>query len=258
MTQVITVSNQKGGVGKTTTATFLASKLQRDGHKTLLIDLDPQGNATDTYNLKGEYKTSYDLLQGEYGVQDIAKNELGDIIPSDLMLAAADMQFVQHGREYKLKKMLEQTGIGQAYEYIIVDTPPTLGILTINAFTASGRIIVPLCADRYSLQGIMQLAETIDSVREYSNPSIVVDGMLLTKFKSRTLLAKHMTNELEQIANALKTKMYTRKIRDSVIVQEAQAEQMFLLDYAGNSPVCDDYNLFVDELMEGLRNGKAV
>lgn len=168
--KIVAITNQKGGVGKTTTATALASGLNRKGFNTLLVDTDPQSNASDTYRATDK-PTIYEVFENKVSaVEVIQSTDQGDIIAGDLRMSAADMTFTKQGREYILKKALKP--IESRYDYIIIDTPPALGIITINALTAAHSLIIPMLADRYSLQGIAQLSDTIETVKEYSNPDL--------------------------------------------------------------------------------------
>ena len=190
MTQIITVTNQKGGVGKTTTAAALVSGLQQRGAKVLGIDLDPQGNLGFNLGLDiGSGSTVYDVLQGTCPIeQAIQSTEYGDILPSDIMLSAADVEFTMPRREFLLTDQL--SGIRSQYDFIIIDTPPALNILTVNAYVASDGLIVPMEAEVLSLVGITQLQETIETVRSTYNPHLKVLGILVNKFNGRLTLSK--------------------------------------------------------------------
>lgn len=249
--KIVAVCNQKGGVGKTTTATALASGLKLKGYKTLLVDTDPQGNATDTFGADMENSsTVYTMFMGECtAAAAIQPTEQGDIIPGDLRMSAADMTFTKQGREYLLKKALAP--IAEQYDYIIIDTPPALGIITINALTAAHSLIIPMLADRYSLQGIAQLSETIGTVREYSNSDLVVDGILLTRYNGRTVLNRDVRETIEELAGNWSTKVFETTIRQSIAISEAQTQQESIFHYAPISTTGQDYTAFVDEYVGG-------
>lgn len=255
MSKIISIANQKGGVGKTTTATAIASGLNLLGYKTLLVDTDPQGNATDTYQATQENtSTIYDVFTGAAtAAESIQATAQGDIIAGDLNMSAADMQFAMQGREYILKKALHP--IQKKYDYIIIDTPPALGVITINAFTAAHALIVPMFADRYSLKGISQLSDTINTVKEYSNPALVVDGILLTRYNDRTVLGRDIKEIIGEMAKILKTKVFSTTIRQSVSLQESQTQQESIFTYAPNSTTGVDYKTFISEYLGGARNG---
>lgn len=177
MAKVISISNQKGGVGKTTTTAAVAAGFKLKGHKVLCVDLDPQSNLSFSSGAETEdCPTIYEILKGEVKAGfSIQKVPSFDIISSNILLSGIELEFTQTGREYLLKEALE--GVKDKYDYIFIDTPPALSILTVNAFTASDYIIIPMLADIFSLQGIAQLSETIDRVRKYCNPNLKVEGI---------------------------------------------------------------------------------
>lgn len=247
MSKIIAICNQKGGIAKTTTATCLAAGLREKGYKTLLVDMDPQTNATDTYRAKTEETgTLYDLMiQGD--TEDIIQHtDLGDIIAGDQLLKDADKQINGPSANFRLKKGLKS--IVEDYDYVILDTPPTLGILLINALTAADSCIIPLTADRYSLQGLTTLKKNIDDVREYTNPGIKVDGLLLVKFSGRMNTEKAVLNALEDYAESMETKIYDTKIRNTNTVQKAQLSRQGLFAYDPNCTAAVDYKEFVKEV----------
>ena len=162
MTQIITVTNQKGGVGKTTTASSLICGLHQRGARVLGIDLDPQGNLGFNLGLDiGSGSTMYDILKGTCSLEEaIQHTDYGDVLPSDIMLSAAEMEFTSPRREFMLSDML--IGVRSLYDFVVIDTPPALNILTVNAYVASTGLIVPMEAEVLSLVGVTQLQETID------------------------------------------------------------------------------------------------
>ena len=174
---VLSLANQKGGVSKTTTVQALSTLLNKQGRGTLAIDLDPQGNLSFVMGANLEdTPTIYNVLKGELSAADILQHtESGDILPANILLSGADVEFMSTGREYLLKEAIQD--ISSQYEYIIIDCPPALSILTINAFVASNYIVVPSLADVFSMQGMAQLNNTIRSVKKYCNPSLKVAGI---------------------------------------------------------------------------------
>lgn len=250
MSKVISVSNQKGGVGKTTTACSLAAGLKKKGFRVLLVDLDPQGNLGFSVGADAETSaTLYDVLKGDVKTQfAIQKTETADIIVSNILLSGIELEFTNTGREYLLREALAP--VQELYDYMILDTPPNLGILTINAFTASQRIVVPMLSDIFSLQGIAQLYETEERVKKYCNPGLSIAGILLTKFNSRTLLSREIRGTAELIAQDLNIPLFESVIRSSVVVSEAQSVQQSILDYAPKNNIAKDYLQFVEELLE--------
>ena len=248
--KIIVVANQKGGVAKTTTATALAAGLKIKGYKVLLIDTDPQCNASDTYQAEIQgAATLYDLLcEGEPIANTIQHTESGDIVPSDPLLSQAESKLTQMGKEYILKKAAQP--IRAEYDYIIIDTPPTLGVLLANALTLADTMIVPITADRYSLQGLSQLQDTIAAAQEYTNPALTVSGLLLSKFNKRTKLSKEVSTNMPEIAKAMKTIVFDTAIRESTAAKEAQAMRKSLFVHAPESTTAQDFLAFVDELIE--------
>lgn len=248
--EIIAIINQKGGVGKTTTALTLGAGLKERGYKTLLIDLDPQTNLSLTTNTNRANKTILGILTGEVEAQEAIINspEFADVIPASKNLAGADSFITGTGKEYSLKEALEP--IKANYDYIILDTPPALGILTINALTACDSVIIPAQADIYSIQGVTQLLETIEPVRRYTNSDITIKGILLTRFNSRTTLSNELRELLEDKARELNTKVFKSTIREAIAVKESQILGRSLFNYKPSANVTNDYREFIKELIE--------
>ena len=251
--KTITLSNQKGGVAKTTTTGALASGLALRGYKVIAVDLDPQcnlslGAGADILNMD---QTLYDVFKGSAELPDlIQKTELGyDLITGGLTLAGADMDFTQTGREFMLKEALDS--IRADYDFCIIDTPPTLGILTVNALTASDSVIIPLTADLYSIQGLSQLNLLIQRVRKYSNKGLRISGLLITRHDERTNVSKALMDQITQTAEKLGTKVFSQPIRNSVAVRESQVMRSDLLTEAPKANATIDYQSFIDEFMKG-------
>lgn len=252
--KIITLANQKGGVAKTTTSSALASGLVSRGHKVLAIDLDPQSNFTLTsgVDILSSEATIYNVFKGEISVEQVIwKTPLGfDLIPGGLDLAGADMEFTQLGREKMLSKALSK--IKENYDYIIVDTPPTLGILSANALIASDILIVPMAADIYSIQGLSQLSGFIQNVYENGNPNLHLAGLLITKFNGRQNLSKALVQQIEAAAEKLGTTVFKSRIRESVAIREAALLQSDIFKEVPNANATVDYNNFIDEFLGGL------
>ena len=249
MAIVITVTNQKGGIGKTTTATALISGLTASGKKVLGIDLDPQGNMGFSLGLEIEHcYTIYDVFKENVAItKAISRTAYGDIIPSNILLSGAELEFNRHGREFLLRNALED--IGHLYDYIIVDTPPALNILTVNAYVASDCLIIPMVAEILSLLGVSQLKETLDAVVKSHNKNLRILGILLTKFNKQLNLSKEVLEMSQTIAAQLHTRVFDAKIRQGVAVAEAPAHCQSILEYAPKSKPALDYADFIKEVL---------
>lgn len=252
--KVITLSNQKGGVSKTTTAAALASGLSHRGFRVLAVDLDPQcnlsvGAGVDVLNVSG---TLYSVFKGETDVEAaIYKSEIGySVLPGGLALAGADMEFTHTGREFMLSEALER--VSEAFDYCVIDTPPTLGILTTNALAASQAVIIPLTADAYALQGLTQLNGLIQNVRKYCNRGLTVAGLLLTRYSDRQNVSKAIRSQIEAKAAEIGTQVFKTTVRESVAVREAALLRADIFTEAPKANATLDYTAFIDEVMEVL------
>ncbi len=252
--KTVSVINQKGGVGKSTTAEMLISALSLKGFKVLAIDLDAQGNLSYSLAANLDSPTILEVLTEEISAKDAIKKARADVISSNKALAGADAFIADTGKEYRLKEALEK--IAKNYDFCIIDTPPALGILTINALTASDSVIIPAQADIYSLQGIENLEETIKAVKKYCNPNLKIEGILLTRYNPRTILSREVSEMAEKLAEKLETKLFKAKIRDAVAVKEAQISQESLFKYAPKSNVTKDYEGFINEFLGKERSKK--
>ena len=250
MSKAIAVINQKGGVGKSTTALAIGAGLSLKGYSVLFIDLDAQGNLSYTLgaDTKG-YNAMGVLERPETAKEEIQHRPQGDIIASSPKLAGADKLLEETGKEYRLKEALDS--LQGAYDYIIVDTPPALGILTINALTACTGAIIPAQADIYSLQGIGQLNSTIETVKKYCNPSLSIMGIVITRFNGRSIIRREVAEMLEHTADQLHTKLFSSKIRECTALVEAQATKQNIYSYAPRSNATADYKALVDEIIKG-------
>lgn len=245
---IITIANQKGGVAKTTTSAAFAAGLRQKGYKVLAIDLDPQGNLSDNVGADNlEKPTIYELLKNEVSINDtIQKNNQFDIIPSNIMLAGLEKEIIAElGKEQRLKESLENND----YDYIIIDTPPALGLLTINAFTASDEVIIPTTAGIFSASGITQLYDTIRNVKKYCNSNIKINGILITKFNPRSNNNQDMKNLISKLAEYIDAPVYKSFIRNSVVIEEAQTRKVDIFSYKKDSTVATDYSQFIKEYL---------
>lgn len=248
MKECIAVINQKGGVGKSTTSNAIGAGLFQRGYKVLFIDLDAQGNLS--YSMKCENKplSSLEVLTGTATAREATlTTPQGDIIPASPALASADTIITDTGREYRLKEALEP--LKEVYDYIIIDTPPALGTLTINALTACDSVIIPAQADIYSLQGIGQLNQTIQTVKRYCNKELTIKGIVITRYSPRAVLTRDMTDLLEDTAKQLNTKVFTSRIRECIALKEAQASQTDIFTYNPRSNAGIDYKALLEEMI---------
>ena len=246
MTQIITVTNQKGGVGKTTTASALVCGLHQRGARVLGIDLDPQGNLGFTLGLEiGSGSTAYDVFKGTCTMEEaIASTEYGDVLPSDIMLSAAEVEFTAPRREFMLSDLL--TGVRDRYDFVIIDTPPALNVLTVNAYVTSTGLIVPMEAEVLSLVGVTQLQETIETVRDAFNPDLKVLGILINKFNGRLTLSKDILELAQEVASQLDSQVFQAKIHRGVGVAMAPAHGQSVLTYQPDSRPAQDFQEIVD------------
>lgn len=247
--KVISIINQKGGVGKSTTALALGSGLSLKGYRTLFIDLDAQGNLTYALGADNGGLNVFDVLKGgAKAARAIQNTNQGALLTSSPSLAGADTVLTQTGKEYFLKEAVES--LGDAFDYVIVDTPPALGILTVNALTASTGALIPAQADIFSLQGINRLYTTLDAVKKYCNPDLKVMGILLTRYSGRSVISREVAEMISSTANQLDTKLYEAKIRENTAVKEAQARRQSIFEYAPKSNAAADYAALIEEILE--------
>ena len=248
--RIISVINQKGGVGKSTTVLSLGVGISLKGLKVLFIDLDAQGNLSHTIGVDNSSGfSSMDVLEGKVSVKEaIQRVGQSDIIANSPALAAADTVITSTGKEYRLKEALEP--LKGEYDYVLIDTPPALGILTINALTACTGCIIPAQADIYSLQGISQLYNTIQAVQKYCNPFLRVMGILLTRYNNRVIISREVAEMMEQTAGRLNARLYKARIRETTAVRESQAVRKDIFAYSHKCNAAQDYAAFVSEVLE--------
>ena len=246
--RIISVANQKGGTAKTSTAHALVTGAAYKGKRSLAIDFDPQGNLSFIMGADANRAGAYELMkQQAKAAQIVQYTSQGDIIPASLNLAAADTEFSgKPGRDFFLQAALEP--LQDDYDVVVIDTPPTLGTLLVNALTASDEVIIPMNADILSLQGLCQLAETINQVKSFCNKGLKVTGILLTRYSGRTVLARDIKETIEAKCAELGIPLLNTVIRDGVAVREAQTTQESLFAYAPNSNPAKDYLQLFDEI----------
>jgi len=251
MAKVYTITNQKGGVGKTTTTINLASALRLKGHRVLAIDMDPQGNLSFSAGAESSLSaTIYEVLKGEIKMQyAIQRTPITDIVSTSVLLSGIELEFTESGREFLLRQAMSI--VKDFYDYVLIDTPPGLGILTINAMSASDGVIIPMTADIFSLQGITQLHDTVAQVKKFSNPLLKIEGVLLNKYDSRIYFSKEVKGAAELILKELDVRLFKTSIRPSIVIAEAQSNQADLFVYAKKSGAALDFEEFANELILG-------
>ena len=248
MMKTIAIANQKGGVGKSTTALAIGAGLSLKGYRVLYVDLDAQGNLSYTLDTNTQGYNAMGVLQRpETAKSEIQKTRQGNVIASTPSLAGADTTITEIGKEYRLKEALEP--LSNDYDFCIIDTPPALGILTINALTACNGVIIPSQADIYSLQGISQLSGTLNTVKKYCNRDLSIMGIVLTRYNARSIISRDVAENIETTAMHLQTKLYNTKIRECTALKEAQAKKQNIFEYAPKSNAALDYDSLIDEIL---------
>ena len=256
--ETIAVINQKGGTAKTSTAAALAAGLAKRGFRVLMVDLDPQSNLSYIVGADTKRRTIADLLQQAADPEaeqtittqgTIQITPQGHILAGNPGLAAADTILAETaGKEYLLKGILAP--VQKDFDYCIVDTPPTLGTLTINALTAAQRAIAPTQADIFSLIALGQLSTTIETVKKYTNPALKLSGVVLTRYSGRAVLSREIAENLSQAAAQYGTKLYDSRIRECIALKEAETLHQSIFDYAPRSNAAKDYNALLNEILE--------
>lgn len=253
MGRVVAIANQKGGVGKTTTSVNLSACLAHIGKKVLLIDTDPQGNATSGVGVnKGDvHRCIYDILIDDVDVKDViiaTKVENLDIIPATISLAGAEIELVSTiSREVRMKHALQN--VRDEYDFIIIDCPPSLGLLTLNALTASDAILIPVQCEYYALEGLSQLLSTIRLVQKHLNPNLIIDGVLLTMFDARTNLGIQV---IEEVKKYFQDKVYRTIIPRNVRLSEAPSHGEPIIVY---DPRSRGAEVYLELAKEVVHNG---
>ncbi len=261
MLKIVAVANQKGGVGKTTTAVNLAASLSLADQKVLLIDFDPQGNASSSLgvqpNIHDDRLTIYDALLGQCSIQDvIVKTEMDhlDLAPANPHLAGAEIELVQVvARELRLKNAIDPLKLN--YDYVIIDCPPTLGLLTINALSASDTVLVPLQAEYFALEGLGQLMTTVDLIQKNINPSLTLEGIVLTMVNPQLKLASEIEKE---VRGHFKELVFKTMIPRNIKLSECTSFGKPVVLYDVNSKGCSAYLDLAREVLERKTKGQPI
>ena len=250
MGRIIAIANQKGGVGKTTTAINLSACLAESGQKVLTVDFDPQGNATSGLGFEKNdlEKTVYDLLVGECEIGDCLIHEIQehlDLLPSNVDLAGAEIELLEiENKESLLKTYL--ASIERNYDFIIIDCPPSLNLLTINALTAANTVLVPIQCEYYALEGLNQVLKTVNLVRKKLNPTLEMEGVVFTMYDARTNLSLEV---VESVKNNLNQNIYKTIIPRNVRLAEAPSHGMPINLYDSRSAGAESYRLLAAEVI---------
>jgi chromosome partitioning protein len=246
MSKVISISNHKGGVGKTTSAINIGAGLNKLGKKILLIDLDPQANQSQSLGLIEQERNIYGALRGEYKLEPIPVLKGLDVIASTLDLSGAEVELSgEAGREYILRELLEP--VRGSYDYILIDSPPSLGLLTINSFTASDEVYIPLQAQYLALQGLAKLTEVIDKIKKRLNKELKVGGVIVTQYDSRKVLNRDVATTIEA---HFKAEVFKTKVRDNIALAEAPAQGVDIFRYNPKSFGAIDYLSLCKEILK--------
>lgn len=250
MGRTIVVANQKGGVGKTTTAINLSASLAELGKKVLVIDIDPQGNTTSGLGVDKEEaeNTVYELLLGEIEISDCIQKEIFenlDIIPSNINLAAAEIELIDvEDKQFILKNAVDE--VRENYDFIIIDCPPSLSMLTINAMCAGDTVLVPIQCEYYALEGLSQLMQTIELVKERLNTELEIEGVVFTMYDARTNLSLQV---VENVKNNLNQNIYKTIIPRNIRLAEAPSHGLPITKYDSKSTGAESYRLLAEEVI---------
>ncbi|MEG2348847.1 MAG: AAA family ATPase [Clostridia bacterium] len=250
MAKVISIANQKGGVGKTTTAVNLSACMAAKGKRILLIDIDPQGNASSGLGIEAsENKSIYNVLVEDVEIKDTIKASMVkklDVCPANIDLAGAEIELVSMiSRENRLKDAICE--ISDAYDYIIIDCPPSLGLITLNAFTASDSVLVPIQCEYYALEGLGQLVNTIKLVQRHLNKNLEIEGVVLTMFDARTNLSSDVAREVEKYFG---NKVFQTIIPRNIRLSEAPSHGLPITLYDADSKGSQTYKKLAKELLK--------
>ena len=250
MATVISLLNHKGGVGKTTSAINIGAGLLELGQRVLLVDLDPQANLTLSLGIGRQPVTIYESMMGESDLSPVTYKPGLDIITSSLDLSSAEMELVNEaGREFILRELFD--GVDDQYDFIIIDCPPSLGLLTLNALTSSQQVIIPLQTEFLAMQGLAKIKQVIQKVKLRLNKELHIGGVLATMYDARKVLNRDVVETIKKYFGPLLFETY---IRDNVALAEAPAQQQDIFSYAKSSNGAEDYLLVCKEIIERTKN----
>jgi len=245
--KVIAFANQKGGVAKTTTTLNLAAALAEEGHRVLCVDMDPQGNLTMSQGIDPDTveKSMFDVLVHRTSIREVIRRREVDVACSSIDLAGAEIAMsTQIGRERALQRALSQ--VADDYDFICIDTPPSLGLLTVNALTAADKVIVPVQCEYLSMRGLLQLQNTLQMIRENLNPDVDIEGILPTLVDSRTIHAKEA---LELLEENFGDRVFASRIRKTIRFAEAPVKGMSVLRYDPDGVAAESYRQLAQEVL---------
>lgn len=254
---ILTIANQKGGIGKTTTALCLGAELEAKGYKVLYVDLDAQNDASRTLNADLEQKGSYELLADKLPAADVIQ-----VTPSGQHVITSNDKLAnittvlndpknQIGKEYRLKESL--SSVKDVYDFVIIDTAKDLNPATVNALTCADYLIISAIADDYSRKGIATLLSVTDVIKQYTNKNLKVAGVLLTRYSDRATINRAFKEEISNLANEYNTRVFNTYVRENVAIKESQALKMPITEYAPKSNGNIDYLAFTEELLKEIK-----
>lgn len=245
MSKVICISNHKGGVGKTTSTVNIGAGLNRLGKKVLLIDLDPQANLTQSLGITDQSPNIYGAIKGEYKIKPIEIISGLDLVPSTLDLSGAEVELSgEAGREFILREVIEP--VRSKYDYVIIDCPPSLGLLTINAFTAADLIYIPLQSQYLAIQGLSKLVQVIEKIKQRLNKGLEIGGVFITQYDQRKVLNRDVVSTIQ---GHFKDLVFETKIRDNVALAEAPTQGQDIFRYNPKSYGAEDYLSLCNEII---------
>jgi len=248
MAIIIAFSNHKGGVGKTTSAVNIGAGLSNRGKKVLMIDLDPQANLSQSLGVKNSETSIYEVMKGEIKPNPIVVTENLHLIPSSLELSSAEMEFINEaGREFILSEVISP--LKDRYDLILIDCPPSLGLLTTNALTAADQVYIPIQSHYLAIKGLAKISEVIDKIRKRLNKGLTIGGVIITQFDKRKVLHRDVADTIQTY---FQDKVFHTKIRDNISLAEAPSSGQDIFRYSPKSFGAEDYEAICNEIIEKL------